>query len=84
MDQIRCWIARRKSELVLEIIRGKTIVAEAIQTHNSRCSEIEKWFEDGKRGIKSALRATSRNLREQYEMQLKGRQECDAGTSCPR
>jgi hypothetical protein len=38
-DEIKRWTARRKSALVLEIIQGKTTVAEA------------KWIEDGKRGM---------------------------------
>jgi transposase-like protein len=49
-DEIKRWTARRKSALVLEIIQGKTTVAEASRTHDLPPSEIEKWVEDGKRG----------------------------------
>jgi ribose 1,5-bisphosphokinase PhnN len=38
-------------------------------------SEIEKWVEDGKRGMENALRANPRDVREQYEKQLKELQE---------
>src|SRR5215471_16565032 len=48
-DEIKRWTARRKSALVLEIIQGKTTVAEASRTHDLPPSEIEKWAEDGKR-----------------------------------
>ena len=33
-DQIKRWTAKRKSALVLEIIQGKTTVAEASRAHD--------------------------------------------------
>nr|WP_322109689.1 DUF1153 domain-containing protein [Steroidobacter cummioxidans] len=69
------WTARRKSALVLEIIQGKTTVAEASRAHDLPPSEIEKWMDDGKRGVENALRANPQDLREQYEKQLKDLQE---------
>ena len=66
---------RSKSALVLEIIQGKTTVAEASRTHDLPPSEIEKWVEDGKRGMENALRANPQDVREQYEKQLKELQE---------
>ena len=74
-DEIKRWTARRKSALVLEIIQGKTTVAEASRAHDLPPSEIEKWVEDGKRGMENALRANPQDLREQYEKQLKDLQE---------
>ena len=74
-DEIKRWTARRKSALVLEIIQGKTTVAEASRAYDLPPSEIEKWLEDGKRGIENALRANPQDLREQYEKQLKDLQE---------
>jgi transposase-like protein len=71
-DEIKRWTARRKSALVLEIIQGKTTVAEASRTHDLPPSEIEKWVEDGKRGMENALRANPQDLREQYEKQRNG------------
>ena len=41
-DEIKRWTARRKSALVLEIIQGKTTVAEVSRTHDLPPSEIEK------------------------------------------
>ena len=60
-DEIKRWTARRKSALVLEIIQGKTTtVAEASRAHDLPLSELEKWIEDGKRGMENALRANPR------------------------
>ena len=41
-DEIKRWTARRKSALVLEIIQGKTTVAEASRAYDLPPSEIEK------------------------------------------
>jgi len=44
-DEIKRWTARRKSALVLEIIQGKTTVAEASRAYDLPPSEIEKWVD---------------------------------------
>jgi transposase-like protein len=74
-EEIKRWTARRKSALVLEIIQGKTTVAEASRAFDITPSEIEAWVEDGKRGLENALRAKPEDVREQYERQLKDLQE---------
>jgi transposase-like protein len=74
-DEIKRWTARRKSALVLEIIQGKTTVAEASRAYDLPPSEIEAWIEDGKKGMENALRAKPQDVREQYEQQLKDLQE---------
>ena len=50
-DEIKRWTARRKSALVLEIIQGKTTVAEASRQFDLTPSEIESWVDDAKRGM---------------------------------
>lgn len=72
---IKRWTAKRKSALVLDIIRGKTTVAEASRSYDLSPSEIEEWVDDGKRGMENALRAKPQDVREQYERQLKDLQE---------
>ena len=74
-EEIKRWTARRKSALVLEIIQGKTTVAQASRQFDLTPSEIENWVEDGKRGMEKALRAKREDVREQYERQLKDLQE---------
>src|SRR5215470_4466308 len=85
-DEIKRWTARRKSALVLEIIQGKTTVAEASRAHDLPPSETENWVEDGKRGMENALRANPQVVREQYEKQLKDRRKPTARRcwSCAR
>lgn len=74
-EEIKRWTARRKSALVLELIQGKTTVAEASRQFDIPPAEIESWVEDGKRGLENALRAKPEDVREQYERQLKDLQE---------
>ena len=74
-EEIKRWTARRKSALVLEIIQGKTTVAQAAREFDLTPSEIEEWIEQGKAGLENALRAKPEDVREQYERQLKDLQE---------
>ena len=74
-EEFKCWTAKRKSALVLEIIQGKTTVAEASRTYDIPPSEIEEWVDDGKKGMENALKAKPLGIREQYEKQLNDLQE---------
>lgn len=78
-EEIKRWTVRRKSALVLDIIQGKTTVAEACRQFDIPPSEIESWVDDGKRGLENALRAKPEDVREQYERQLKDLQEAYGG-----
>ncbi|MQQ10777.1 transposase [Epibacterium sp. SM1979] len=75
MTAVKRWTAKRKSALVVEIIQGKTTVAEASRTHDLAPSEIETWVEDAKRGMENALKANPLDVRQEYEKQLKDLQE---------
>jgi transposase-like protein len=74
-EDIKRWTAKRKSALVLEIIQGKTTVAEASRAYDLPPSEIEAWVDDAKAGMENALRTKPLDLREQYERKLKDLQE---------
>lgn len=66
-DSIKRWTAKRKTALVIEIIQGKTTVAEASRSFDLSRSEIEGWIEDAKRGMENSLRANPLAIREQCE-----------------
>ena len=74
-EEIKRWTAKRKTALILEIIQGKTSVAEASRSYDLPPSEIESWVEDGRKGMENALKANPQDVREQYERQLKDLQE---------
>ena len=64
------WSAKRKSALVLEIIQGKTTIAEASRQFDLTPSELESWVDQAKEGMENALRAKPRDVRQQYEKQI--------------
>ncbi len=70
-EDIKRWTAKRKSALVLEVLQGKTTVAEASRAYDLPPSEIESWIEDGTKGMENALKANPHDVRDQYEKQLK-------------
>lgn len=74
-EDIKRWTAKRKSALVVDIIQGKTTVAEASRAYDLSPSEVEKWVDDAKRGMENALRANPLDVKEQYERQIKALQE---------
>jgi len=43
---IKRWTARRKAEVVTEIIKGKTTASEVARTHDLTIGEIEQWKSD--------------------------------------
>lgn len=52
-EEIKRWTAKRKSALVLEIIQGRTTVAEASRAYDLPPCEIEGWVGEGKRGMEN-------------------------------
>ena len=74
-DEIKRWTAKRKAALVMEIIQGKTTIAEASRSFDLTPSEIEEWVDEARRGMENALRAKPMEIREQYEKQIKDLQE---------
>ena len=58
----------------MEILQGKTTVAEASRSHALPPSEIETWIDEAKRGIENAA-CHPLDIREQYEKQTKQLQE---------
>ena len=69
-DENKRWSAKRKSTLVLEIIQGKTTVAEASRQFDLTPSELESWVNQATEGMENALRAKPRDVRQQYEKQI--------------
>jgi len=66
-DDIKRWTAKRKAALVMEIIQGKTTVAEASRSFDLPPSDIEEWVDDAKKGMENALRAKPLEVKEQYD-----------------
>ena len=69
-EENKRWRAKRKSALVMEIIQGKTTVAEASLQFDLTPSELESWVDQAKAGMENALRAKPQDVRQQYEKQI--------------
>ncbi|MEC9398224.1 MAG: integrase core domain-containing protein [Myxococcota bacterium] len=56
-DEIKRWTAKRRTALVLELLRGETTVHGAARKHGLKPSEIQHWQETflaaGENGLKS-------------------------------
>ena len=74
-EEFKRWTAKRKTQLVLDILQGRTTVAEASRSYDLAPSEIEEWVEDGRKGMENALRAKPLDIKEQYEKQIREPQE---------
>jgi len=66
-SDIKGWSAKRKAQVVIDILKGKTTAAEVARRHDLTVSEVEGWIEEGLAGMENALRAHPRDLREEYE-----------------
>ena len=74
-EEFKRWTAKRKAQLVLDILQGRTTVAEASRAYDLPPSDIEEWVEDGRKGMENALRAKPLDIKEQYEKQIRELQE---------
>lgn len=56
-DSQKRWTAKRRSALVIEILRGDLSVAEAARRHGLTVGEVEEWRERFLAGAENALRS---------------------------
>ncbi|GMG85379.1 hypothetical protein LNKW23_45990 [Paralimibaculum aggregatum] len=74
-EGIERWIAKRRSAIVVEIIQGRTTVAEAGRAFDLTPSEIGGRVEDARKGMETAPRTSSPDVRQQCEKQRRELQE---------
>jgi transposase-like protein len=60
-EEIQRWTARRRTSLVLSILKGETSVQEAARKHDLTVAEIEEWKERFFAGAENALRSKPRD-----------------------
>lgn len=72
-NETRRWVVRRTSPVVLDIIQGKTTVAEASRRFDLLFSEIESRAEDGKSGVENAHREEAYG---EAVLELRARKNC--------
>ena len=60
-DNLQRWTAKRRSSLVLSILKGETSAQEAARKHGLRVAEVEEWKERFLSGAENALRTKPRD-----------------------
>ncbi len=73
-NEVQRWTAKRRSALVVSILKGETSIAEAARTHGLTVREVEEWKEKFLSGGENALRSRPRDeegLKDQQIKQLK-------------
>lgn len=64
------WTAKCKAAMVMEIIQGKTTVADASRSFDLPHSEIDEWVHEAKKGIDNALRSKPLDIKELHKGDL--------------
>ena len=70
-EQLKRWTAKRRTALVLAILRGDTSVAEAARKHGLTVAEIEAWKQRFLSGAENALRSRPLDDEAQKERDIK-------------
>jgi len=72
---IQRWTANRKTEVVLEIIKGQKTLVDAARSYDLKQSEIQGWLdtflESGRRGLKT----NPKSVEASHESDLKAHRE---------
>jgi transposase-like protein len=70
-DQVQRWTAKRRSALVLSILRGDLSVQEAARQHGLTVAEIEDWRDRFLSGAENALRSRPKDEEALKDEQIK-------------
>jgi transposase-like protein len=73
--EIERWTARRKTDLVLEIIKGQKTIVDAEREYDLKQSEIQKWIETFMEYGRQGLRANPKNVESLYVEELRAHPE---------
>ena len=70
-EGIKRWTAKRRSSLVLELVRGETTVQEAARKHGLTVAQVENWKEQFLLGAENALRSRPKEEEALKDEQIK-------------
>jgi len=70
-EPVQRWTAKRRSALVLTILKGETSVREAARQHGLPVAEVGDWRDKFLLGAENALRSRSRNEEALKEEEIK-------------
>ena len=70
-DDVQRWTAKRRSALILSIIKGETSAQEAARRHGLTVAEVEEWKDRFLAAAENALKSRPRDEEAQREEQVK-------------
>ncbi len=70
-EEVQRWTAKRRSALILSIIRGETSVQEAARRHGLTVAEVEDWREKFLAAAENALRSRPKDDEALKDEQIK-------------
>ena len=70
-EQVQRWTSKRRTALVMSILKGETSIQEAAREHGLTVAELEEWKERFLGGAENALRSRPRNEEALKEEQIK-------------
>ena len=70
-DEVQRWTAKRKTAVILEVLKGQTTGVETCRRYGLKQSELEEWTQAFLEGGENALRSRPRDEREMYEAKIK-------------
>ncbi len=65
------WTAKRKVELLLQLIRGEVKLVDACREHDLKQSEVEGWMETFVQGGERSLKARSEDEQAVHEREVR-------------
>jgi transposase-like protein len=74
-DQVQRWTAKRRSALVISLLKGETSAAEAARQHGLTVAEVEDWRDKFLLGAENALRSRPRHEEALKDEQIKRLQQ---------
>lgn len=70
-QEIQRWTAKRRKEVVLELLRGQTTAAEAARKHGLTVAEVQEWHEKALLAMENGLRSHPKDEEALREEQIK-------------
>lgn len=70
-EEVRHWAAKRRSALVLSIVRGETSAAEGARKHGLTVIQVEDWQERSVLADENALRSRPKDEEALKDEQIK-------------
>jgi len=69
--EIQRWSAKRKAELILDLIKGTRKLVDVCREHDLKQSEVEGWMETFLKSGERGLKAKSSDEQAEHERELK-------------